>query len=429
MYLRPGEGPLTSVTDPRPVSAVWREEALAEITARRFVLGRLRAEAGPAEEETARRIDAHLDRAELAATDCGLSRPRRFWAAARGASVERTWSQIDAADEAILQIARDDYVIGQLPRLLRRVRRSLPPDDPRRGRLEEIAKRHAGGHLGERDRDELLAVLSRRLHDQGLDDCEQSAFLVALGDRRRQSELSEAERESVFTAFHAANGEARRAHSRVRSFRNMLYACAVVLTVAVVALAVVGGARPDLVPLCFEPTGQVVCPTGIATLKTTTEATGQPASTQTAAQEQQQDSLARQTADPLDVLFVEGIGLIAAALAAAAALRGIRGTTTPYGVPLALAVLKLPTGALTAMLGLLLMRGQFIPGLSALDSPAQILAWAIVLGYAQQLFTRFVDQRAHTVMGGVRTQERGHARPEGSRTPARPSGRLSLESS
>ena len=63
-----------------------------------------------------------------------------------------------------------------------------------------------------------------------------------------------------------------------------------------------------------------------------------------------------------------------------------------------MAVLKLPTGALTAVLGLLLMRGQFVPGLSALDSPAQIIAWAIVFGYAQQLFTRFVDQRAQSVL-------------------------------
>lgn len=42
--------------------------------------------------------------------------------------------------------------------------------------------------------------------------------------------------------------------------------------------------------------------------------------------------------------------------------------------PVVLALLKLPTGALTAPLGLLLMRGGFVPGLSALDSPAQIIA-------------------------------------------------------
>jgi hypothetical protein len=414
----------------KPTSAVWREEALAEIGTRRFVLARLRAAravAGPCEDDSTRLIELYLDRAQRAATDAGLSHPGRFWAAVRGASVERAWGQIDAADEAILQIAGDEYVIGQLARVLRRVRRSLAPDDPRRMRLEEIATRHARSPLGEGDREQLLAVLGHRLQKEGLDAGEQTAFVAALTNDRQPIRLTETDRESVFTAFHAANCEARRAQSRVRSFRNMLYACAVVLAAAAAALAVVGAVRPDLAPLCFQPTGQVVCPTGMATLQSTTTATGQPPPTRTAAQEQQQDRLARKTADPVDVLLVEAIGLIAAALASAAALRGMRGTSTPYGVPLALAVLKLPTGALTALLGLLLMRGQFIPGLSALDSPAQIIAWAIVLGYAQQLFTRFVDQRAQSVLGDAGGQERRRLRHEGSRAPARPSGRLTLE--
>ena len=67
-----------------------------------------------------------------------------------------------------------------------------------------------------------------------------------------------------------------------------------------------------------------------------------------------------------------------------------------------LAVLKLPTGAITAFLGLLLMRGQFVPGLSALDTSAQILAWALVFGYAQQLFTRLVDRQGQSVLDSVR---------------------------
>ena len=51
------------------------------------------------------------------------------------------------------------------------------------------------------------------------------------------------------------------------------------------------------------------------------------------------------------------------------------------------------------------MRGQFIPGLSALDSPAQILAWALVFGFAQQLFTRLVDQQGQFVLNTVRAAD------------------------
>jgi hypothetical protein len=93
--------------------------------------------------------------------------------------------------------------------------------------------------------------------------------------------------------------------------------------------------------------------------------------------------------------------MVAAAVAAAFSLRDVRGTSTPYSLPAALAFLKLPSGALTAVLGLLLMRGEFVPGLSALDSSAQIISWAVVFGYAQQLFTGMVDKQASAVLKDV----------------------------
>ncbi len=101
-------------------------------------------------------------------------------------------------------------------------------------------------------------------------------------------------------------------------------------------------------------------------------------------------------------MVVELVGLTAAAIATAAAIRRSKGSSERYGLPIALAALKLPTGAITAFLGLLLMRGQFVPGLTALDTSAQILAWALVFGYAQQLFTRLVDQQGQTVLDNVR---------------------------
>lgn len=47
------------------------------------------------------------------------------------------------------------------------------------------------------------------------------------------------------------------------------------------------------------------------------------------------------------------------------------------------------------------MRGGFVPRLTAVDSPPQILAWAVFFGYAQQVFTRLVDKQANTVLEGV----------------------------
>jgi len=70
-----------------------------------------------------------------------------------------------------------------------------------------------------------------------------------------------------------------------------------------------------------------------------------------------------------------------------------------------------PSGALTAVAGLLLLRGQFLPGLSALDTQQQILAYALVLGYAQQLFTRLIDRRAQSILDGVPSKDSEATQP------------------
>jgi hypothetical protein len=100
------------------------------------------------------------------------------------------------------------------------------------------------------------------------------------------------------------------------------------------------------------------------------------------------------------------MGLLGGALSATFTIQKLRGTSTPYSVPVSLALLKLPAGALTAVTGLMLLYGKFIPGLSELDSQGQILAYAIVLGIAQHLVTRFVDQKAEAVLGRVPSKER-----------------------
>jgi hypothetical protein len=178
---------------------------------------------------------------------------------------------------------------------------------------------------------------------------------------------------------------------RLSNFSRVLYASAGVLTVGALVFAVVGFVGPRDVPVCFNPVDGVVCPTSMApTPQAGTEAaSGQPKPVTAAV-----DGAMRDHADKWDIALIEGVGLLAAAVAAAGSLSRLGSTATPFRVPLALAVLKLPTGALTAILGLLLMRGGFVPGLGALDTPAQVIAWAIILGYAQQLFTRFVDRYA-----------------------------------
>jgi hypothetical protein len=190
-------------------------------------------------------------------------------------------------------------------------------------------------------------------------------------------------------AMAASYAAADQAHVRLRDFRNVVWVTTVLIVMLIGALVFLVSKNPSMVPFCFTPAGDHrVCPTG------------------------------RAGPSGVDVILIAGLGLLGGALAAAFAIRNIRGTSTPYDIPIALAALKVPTGALTAVAGLLLLRGQFVPGLSALDSQQQILAYALVLGYAQQLFTRLVDRQAQSILDGVPSKETQAGQPMPAPAPA-----------
>ena len=224
--------------------------------------------------------------------------------------------------------------------------------------------------------------------------------LVPAGAEPTQQEREDAvsaERDAIVAATRAASSAALREQVRLRSFRLVLAITTLAMTLLALGVALTGFVKPTLIPLCFAPEeagqAQVVCPTAQSEAFPTDRSTGAT---------QDIDDYTLRTVTPWDLTVVLLVGLTAAAVAAATAIRGIRGSSERHGIPVAMALLKLPTGAITAFLGLLLMRGEFVPGLSALDTSAQILAWAIIFGYAQQLFTRLIDKQGHTVLDSVR---------------------------
>lgn len=200
---------------------------------------------------------------------------------------------------------------------------------------------------------------------------------------------------------------------RAGSFVRIVHGITVILSIVVILIVVISMKWKAVPPLCFTPPASletppnvpstnppqdyfdIVCPTNADSLIPENELTKKLADVATRG----------------DYIVVATIGMVAAGIASTSALRKIRGTSTAYGIPVALAMLKLPTGALTALFGLLLMRGAFIPGLSALDSSAQILAWAVVLGYSQELFTKFVDRQGQAVLADVHSHAASQRRP------------------
>ncbi|HEX6361025.1 hypothetical protein [Actinophytocola sp.] len=343
-----------------PVWSGWREGTLTRAKELESLCAHL---AGENPDVLARSVLFHIEAARQAAFATKSDPVRRFFR--QGSLLERAMSNLDAAEAHLLSIAPPEYLLGQLPGLLRHARSHLVPSDPRRQEFERIARR-----LDVRDP------------------------LIPTAERERPDKLTlvREERERIVSITRAASSAALREQVRVRSFRNILVATALAMTLIAFGLALTGFLNPTLIPMCFAPEEStqtvIICPTEQSA----------PFPTQT----EDIDRQVLETVTPYDLFLVELVGMVAAAVASAAAIRGMRGSSERYGLPVALAALKLPTGAVTAFLGVLLMRGQFVPGLSALDTSAQILAWALVFGYAQQLFTRLVDRQGQTVLDSVR---------------------------
>ncbi|MGH3938530.1 MAG: hypothetical protein ACRDTG_07815, partial [Pseudonocardiaceae bacterium] len=199
--------------------------------------------------------------------------------------------------------------------------------------------------------------------------------------RLSQMRAGNAKRTTLSKIIKMGHESADRSHSRIRNFRNVLLSTALLIAILLLAFSWVVYHAPGNVPLCFEPTTPpitVACPTG--------DGPGQ-------------------TPAPFDIVVVIMLGLLGGSLAAAVSIRNLRGTSTPYDIPIALALLKVPAGALTALGALIAIRGQFIPGLSALDTQEQILAYALIFGYAQQLLTGLIDRRAFTLLDTVPSKD------------------------
>ncbi|HET9826898.1 MAG TPA: hypothetical protein VFQ11_00135 [Nocardioidaceae bacterium] len=212
---------------------------------------------------------------------------------------------------------------------------------------------------------------------------------IAALDLLEGSPADPGRRQRLRKAVEVGFGSSDLEHSRLRSFRNAVVASTIALVVTLVVFVAWVSLNPTEVSFCFTPSGKgPVCPSGSA---------GPGAH---------------------DVLTISLLGVLGGLLSAIVSIRNVRGTSLAYDVPQALAMLKMPLGALCAIGGLLLIRGDFIPGFSALDSQDQILAYAFGFGVAQQLLIGLIDRRAQTLLDAAPGKTTAASRPE--RTVTRP---------
>ncbi|MCX4909196.1 hypothetical protein [Streptomyces sp. NBC_00878] len=329
----------------RPPRSAWRARAKTRIAYLEAQLNHENAE--PCSDDRKAFIDgakSHLGKARFAADETfGWRRP---WSGSTAR--EGVWSNVRSAEVLLLQLASKAEAVGRASEVMALAKLHLDKDDPLRVRLAQRIRFIVSGKLTASDRDLLARALDGA--NNALD-----------------SELA-----------------------RVHSLRNMLWTATFVVLLGVMGIALYGWFSPSSLSLCFTPK---VSPGGVNQMDVVCPSMEySDVSTSTAPSSK---------ALPRDILTVEIAGLAGAALTVIASLRRIRGTSAPYMLPLASAVLKFPTGALSAFLGVLLIRGAFVPGLSDLDSRAQVLAWAAVFGAAQHLVTRLVDDRAQMTLSEV----------------------------
>jgi hypothetical protein len=327
----------------------WQAEVLARVAVAEAMVESACATAPtPGIERTCARIHRLLEDTREHASASGKVRWPRGWRS--GGPIERAWRDLHSAEILLVDVVGLEELSSQRPAVRSLAKRVLPADDAR------------------------YLAIEQRLTHAAWDDLEAVATKPSV-ERRLRREFA--------SALTWVNDACDKTFTRVRSFRNIVLATSAGLVIMAIGLGILGALNPESIPLCFDagtvtaedvrgqssPVDQIVCPTGAAS--------GPSGG---------------------DVPLILVVGLAAGTFAAALAVRNMRGTSTPYGVPVAIAVLKLPAGALTALFGMLMLRGGFIPGLSALDTQGQIIAYAVILGYAQQVFTHMVDDQAQAVL-------------------------------
>lgn len=344
------------------VSMAWRYNSAALIAAQSKIR-ELRARTDLLEHERptkanaqiAARVRQLLDEAEAAATASGkqISWWNRRW---HVSNVQAAFQAYHAARAVAVGLYAERDVDIELPGALARAKERLGPDDKRVSTVEKLM-----------------------------------ADSAPLDDRRAWLQ------QLVLENYHASDD----AHRRLLQLRNVLWIGVVGVFVLMILTSLALAKEPTWAPLCFE--GSQALPEGtqvdVEVVESADDDAVDPSSV---------EAVEKTTVCPTDegvdvegtrgdVLAVVLMGFIGGSFAAVIAVRGLGGTRSPFSVAVPLAILKSPTGALTALAGLIAIRGNFVPGLSDLDSPEQILAYALVLGYAQQLATGFLDRRAKEI--------------------------------
>jgi hypothetical protein len=271
------------------------------------------------------------------------SSPRKWW---NGELQEATFVSVHHAAAEAVYVLDDARIHARLPMMVQFGEQQLGANDDR-----VVAVRHLAA-----GRRRTLHV-DRHLHPRY--DCHDRALIAEL----------------VHDAYAASDTN----YATTRAYRNRVIRLTFIAAAVVVAVLVAAGAWS----WTLEPIG-VVAPNGDKVLWVdTVPATG-----------------------AVVFLGVALMGAVGGFLSGIGAVATTRGTRNPFSLPYYQMLLKLPVGALSAVVGVLVLQVGFVPGVLPATTMLGLLVWAVAFGAAQQAITRLVDHRVQNLVGnGAPTDE------------------------
>jgi hypothetical protein len=251
--------------------------------------------------------------------------------------IEFTQTKVHAAEAALLPLLTRKQFWAELPRIQRSIHDYLSEDDPRRAWVDRC--------------------LMGRMQRCGWRSCHPIRHGITARERARLT--------SALRWAYYVNSIDR---GRLWSFQRMLMRTAGALGMVLVALALVQGyVWPDTLSVCFfNSEGGNVCPSG-------------------------------PKPKVGDIAVVEVVGLVGGTLAAVRAIASSRRVVDPYAVHVAQALLKAAAGGVTAVLGIMLLSASNLQ----VSNPVQILAFAVVFGYSQELVTHIISTKEEALLNSA----------------------------
>jgi hypothetical protein len=277
-----------------------------------------------------------------------LRRPLLWWS---GAAVETAWSALHEADQALLMLQGADTVKARLPEISAAVEANLPAGDSRIATYKELLKGYQEGNKLDRPQ---IRIIKR-----------------------------------------AVDAASDTAHSNVRGYRNILSAVGVILLIFAATLAIIHNADPKFISICQAQPG--------SSTSAPAPSTGGAAAASTSSGQATATKVTPCTGGA-DLAELELIGALGGLLAAVWALWRLDASSSPYGLPLYQALLRIPAGALAALFGILLLQSGALGVLIPQDAD-KLIAYGAVFGYAPDVLLRRVDARAKQLLGEARAKD------------------------